>query len=248
MAMNFSNRFDIAEETLKVGNALASVKLDRMIVNLAKGIAYGQYELDKVGINITKLMGVPGVVSIGDDRLSMLESGFIPSFYHFVDTIIELKMEVNIREEDNRGLATRIATSTEVTTDINTEVSAKAGGGFGPFTAEAGFKSSFGIKSTSAYSRAVDATYSQKFSQDLSATSLMRTKITPVPAPELLIERIKILLEKLREQAEDESRNEDGSLDNEKLSKVLMRKIKDKIITGAESMISGILPSSSSPS
>lgn len=244
MAMNFGNRFDIATETLKVGNALASVKLDRMIVNLAKGIAYGQYELDKVGVDITKLMGVPGIVSIGDDRLSMLEAGFIPSFYHFVDSIIELKMEVNIREEDNRGLATRIATSTKVTTDFNAEVSGKAGGGFGPFTAESAFKSSFGVKSTSAYSKAVDATYSQKFSQDLSATSLMRTKITPVPAPEVLIERIKIILEKLREQAEDESRNEDGTLNKEKLSEALMSKIKEKIITGAERMVEGILPSS----
>lgn len=242
MAMKFAKRVDIAKQTSRVGNALTSVKIDQMIVNLAKGIAYGQYELDKVGVDICKLMGVPGIVSIGDERLSMLDVGFIPSFYHFVDTIIELKMEVNIREEDNRGLASRIAASTEVTTDLYSEVSGKAGGAFGPFTAEASFKTSFGLKSTSAYSKTVDTTRSQKFSQDLSASSLMRTKIVPVPAPEVLVERIRILLEKLKNEAEDDSRKEDGTLDQEKLSKVLMEKIKEKIVAGASSMIEGILP------
>ena len=90
---------DIAEETLKVGNALCSVRIDQSILNLAKGIAWGQYELDKVGVAVSRMMGVPGMVSIGGDNLSMLEAGFLPSFYHFVDTILELKMEVNIREE-----------------------------------------------------------------------------------------------------------------------------------------------------
>jgi len=241
MAMKFAKRIDIAKQTLRVGNALTSVKIDQMIVNLAKGIAYGQYELDKVGVDICKLMGVPGIVSIGDEHLSMLDAGFIPSFYHFVDTIIELKMEVNIREEDNRGLPSRIAASTEVTTDFYNEVSGKAGLAFGPYSAEAAFKSSFGLKSTSAYSKTIDTTRSQKFSQDLSATSLMRTKIVPVPPPEVLIERLKILLEKLKEEAEDESRKEDGTIDQESLSKALMTKIKDKIISGAESMIEGIL-------
>jgi hypothetical protein len=193
---------DIAAETLKVGNAMASVRIDQMILNLAKGIAWGQYELDKVGVDITKMMGVPGTVSIGGEKLSMLEAGFIPSFYHFVDTILEMKMEVNIREEQSssRGYKQSMQLATEM--EAKTEVSAKAGVKAYLVSTEVGMKASFRQKSSAAYSQSVDAKHSQKFSQDLSATSLMRTKIVPVPPPELLVERIKILLEKLREEAE----------------------------------------------
>lgn len=201
---------DIAADTLAVGNALASVRIDQMILNLAKGIAWGQYELDKVGVDITKMMGVPGMVTIGDEKLSMLEAGFLPSFYHFVDTILELKMEVNIREEVNTSLSAKSSTSASTSVETGGEfgVKASASGGFGPFSAsvETHAKAHWNTKSTAAYSRSVDASHSQKFSQDLSATSLMRTKLVPVPAPELLVERIKILLERMREEAEQEDR------------------------------------------
>ncbi len=190
---------DIAQDTLNVGNAMASVRIDQMILNLAKGIAWGQFELDKVGIEITKMMGAPGTVSIGGEQLSMLEAGFTPSFYHFVDTILEMKMEINIREESSSS--TNIKEKTSSKTSSNFNVSASASGSF--FGAKVSASASYGGSSSSAYSKAVDSTSSQKFSQDLSASSLMRTKIVPVPPPELLLERIKILLEKLRKEAEE---------------------------------------------
>src|SRR5688572_24401247 len=129
---------DIAAETLKVGNAMASVRIDQMILNLAKGIAWGQYDLDLVGVQITKMMGVPGTVAIGGELLSMLEAGFVPSFYHFVDTILEYKMEVHIREETNTSLSFKEASSrgSETTTSAETGMKAGAsvtvGGGFVP--------------------------------------------------------------------------------------------------------------------
>jgi hypothetical protein len=199
---------DIAADTLAVGNALSSVRIDQMILNLAKGIAWGQYELDKVGVDITKMMGVPGVVSIGGENLSMLEAGFLPSFYHFVDTILELKMEVNIREESSASLALKEQLNYSTSVEAGGEVGMKASGsaGFGPFSAsaEVSAKAHWKTSTTAGYSRAVDAAHSQKFSQDLSATSSMRTKIVPVPPPDLLVERIKILLDRLRKEAETE--------------------------------------------
>jgi len=214
---------DIAQDTLNVGNALANVRIDQMILNLAKGIAWGQYELDKVGVDITKMMGVPGTVSIGGDKISLLEAGFVPSFYHFVDTILELKMEINIREEESSKLATVDTTSGSSETSFNTEFSLKSTtkGGFnvgfasGSQSVEVGVKAGFSQKSTSAYSRSVDASHAQKFSQDLSASSLMRTKLVPVPPPEILLERITMLLEKLRKEAEEgEAKSEQKALDN----------------------------------
>ena len=195
---------DIASETLKVGTALVSVPLDRMILNLAKGIAWGQYELDKVGVEITKMMGVPGIVSIGGESISMLEAGFIPSFYHFVDTILELKMEVNIREEQSTSMGYKQSMSRKIETEAGVEVGFKAKVNYYLASAEVSAKASYKLKTSAAYSRSIDASHSQKFSQDLSASSLMRTKLVPVPAPEVLVERIKILLDKLRSDSERE--------------------------------------------
>ena len=177
---------DIAAQTLSVGNALTSVKLDEMIVKLALGIAKGQYLLDSEGVEITKLMGLPGTVSIGNEKLSMLEAGFLPSFYQFVDTILEMKIEVNIRSETS---------STKKVTEKNSgsvSVSGKAGWGWGSVEASA----------TAAYSKTIDSTHTQKYSQEMSAQSLMRTKLVAVPAPEVLVERIRMLLDNVRQQSE----------------------------------------------
>ncbi|HET9225973.1 MAG TPA: hypothetical protein VFR31_04860 [Thermoanaerobaculia bacterium] len=224
---------DIASETLKVGNALASVRIEQMILDLAKGIAWGQYELDKVGVEITKMMGVPGTVSIGGEKISMIEAGFIPSFYHFVDTILELKMEVQVREEQTTSLSFKETMQQGAELQVGYETSVKGGvAGF-----EVGAKASFKAKSTSAYSRSVDASHSQKFSQDLSASSLMRTKIVPVPPPELLVERIKILLEKLRKEAGEELKRQQDDYDENKpetkpkeLDEILLEKVEKKLL------------------
>ena len=225
---------DIANETLKVGNALTSVRIDKSILNLAKGIAWGQYELDIVGVDITKMMGVPGMVTIGEEELSMLDAGFIPSFYHFVDTILEIKMEVNIREEQMTSTATKETVSKETVAEtageVETSLSWKGWGA--RFSARA--KASWKNKTTSAYSRTVDAAHSQKFSQDLSATSLMRTKIVPVPPPALLLERIKILLERLREEAEEESSQEGQE---KEFNEILQDKMKNLLLKEMEAAI-----------
>jgi hypothetical protein len=227
---------DIAAETLKVGNAMTSVRIDQMIVNMARGIAWGQYDLDKVGVDITKMMGVPGTVSIGGEKLSMLEAGFIPSFYHFVDTILEIKMEVNIREEQTSERSFNETMSSEMVTETGGEVSATAKANYWLGSAEVSAKASWNQKSTSAYSRTVDARHSQTFSQDLSATSLMRTKIVPVPPPELLVERIKILLEKLRKEAELEA-GEGAS--TEDIGEIMMQKVEERLLERVEEAAAG---------
>lgn len=219
---------DIAKQTTAVGAAIASVPIDQMILKLAQGIAWGQYELDKTGVAVTKMMGVPGSVSIGGEKLSMLEAGFLPSFYHFVDTILELKMEVKIREESNQHMSYKESMSKKSETEMGTSMSVKAKAGMAIASVEMGVKASYKAKSSQAYSRSVDAGFSQQFSQDLSATSLMRTKIVPKPPPELLVERVKILLEKLRKEAEMEAKDGEGK-DKKSLEERLEEKLMEKI-------------------
>jgi hypothetical protein len=45
----------------------------------------------------------------------------------------------------------------------------------------------------------VNATYSNKYSYTAEGSSLLRTKLTPVPPPAILEERIRQLMEILRE-------------------------------------------------
>jgi hypothetical protein len=241
---------DIASETIKVGNALTSVRIDQMILDLAKGIAWGQYELDKVGVEITKMMGVPGTVSIGGEKLSMLEAGFIPSFYHFVDTILELKMEVSVREEESSSLSLKESMQQGTETEVGAEASFKAGVNGFVASAEVSAKASYRAKSTSAYSRSMDASHAQKFSQDLSASSLMRTKIVPVPPPELLVERIKILLEKLRKQAEEELKQQQAAYEKDPkpenkpkdLDQIVLEKVEASVLERVDKSLSGGTP------
>lgn len=214
---------DIAQDTLNVGNALTSVRIDQMILNLAKGIAWGQYELDKVGVDITKMMGAPGTVSIGGEQISMLEAGFTPSFYHFVDTILEMKMEVNIREESSSSTAVKNTVSGSSSRSSSASFSASGSYNALFFKAKMSASGSVSTKNTSAFSNTVDSKHAQKFSQDLSASSLMRTKLVPIPPPELLLERIKILLEKLREEAEEaEKKSEEAALTNMEENKLFV--------------------------
>ena len=166
----------------------------------------------------------------------MLEAGFIPSFYHFVDTILEIKMEVHIREEETSSKSFNETMSSGTETQTGGEVSTTAKVNYWLGSAEMSAKASWSKKSTSAYSRTVDAKHSQSFSQDLSATSLMRTKIVPIPPPELLVERIKILLEKIRKEAgiQKETQGETRELDQ-----ILMEKVENQLLERVEEAAAG---------
>jgi hypothetical protein len=179
---------DIAADTRKVGNALTSVRIDELLVSLAKGMAWGQYDLDKVGMDVAKMMAVPGTARLGDEATSMLDAGFLPTFYHFIDTMVELKLEVKLREE-----GTNRQRLGDAMLQSQSPGPGRAGGG---------------STSTSVYSRALDAAYAQKYRQELHASSLMRTRLVPRPAPELLLERIGQVVARLRAQAESQARAE----------------------------------------
>ncbi len=203
MATNLKR--NIAQDTANVGNALTSVRIDQMIVNLATGIALGQFQLDKTSIDITRMMGLPEQVNIGGKSRSMLEIGILPTFYHFVDTILEIKMEINIREELDMKKNVKESMGAKL------EVEGRYG------VPMMGVKA----KMTAAYSRTIDTTHAQKFSQDLNAQSLMRTKLVPKPPPEILIRLLEEFIGQQRESAE--GNNE--TLDDEMFSDAMFTEI-----------------------
>lgn len=115
-------------------------------------------------------------------RISMLELGFTPTFYQFVDTIIEVKIAIKI---------TRSSEFTRTTKDTRRNQSNfKVGGGI--------FGAIFGTPSggtSQVTTSQVDATYSSKYGYSAEGSSLLRTKLVPLPPPPILEERIRRTLD-----------------------------------------------------
>jgi len=102
------------------------------------------------------------------NMVSMFELGFSPTFYQFVDTIIEVKIAIKITREQ----------SLEVKGSFD-------------YTSKRGGKK----KNSVAVTAHVDATYSNKFSYSAEGSSLLRTKLVPIPPPAVFEERVRALFE-----------------------------------------------------
>lgn len=111
-------------------------------------------------------------------RLSMLELGFSPTFYQFVDTIIEVKIAIKITREQGFSRTSRNANRTN-------QNQSRGGGLVGAILG--GRRSSNETVTTSQ----VDASYSSKYSYSAEGASLLRTKLVPIPPPAVLEERVR---------------------------------------------------------
>lgn len=167
-----------------LGSQLLDVPFGDMVQSLALSIAEAQYELDLVGVEIAQMMAgeefpdptpddpentsqVRISFGGGTETYSLLELGFTPSFYQFVDTIIEVKISINMTSsrEHRRSSSRRTASA--------------VGGFFGPIG---------GAKATVT---SVSASYASKYSYSAEGSSLIRTKLVPVPPPAVLEQRIR---------------------------------------------------------
>jgi hypothetical protein len=106
-----------------IGAELLNAPFPEMIKSLGMGIAEAQYALDQVSIRITQLMAgfklgddgklQPDDTSLillqeGGERYSLLALGFTPTFYQFVETVIELKMSISMKTETNFSISTSV--------------------------------------------------------------------------------------------------------------------------------------------
>lgn len=149
---------------------LTTVRVDQLISSLATGIAKAQFDLDLAGIKIAQLMsGVNEAdrITFGSKKYSLLELGFTPSFYHFVDSVIEVRISISLTR------STEIGSSREVSDTFEREKD----------------------ETTQARTATVSASYANKYQYTSEGSSLVRTKIVPVPAPALLNERILALID-----------------------------------------------------
>jgi hypothetical protein len=167
---------------MAIGQELLDVPFGEMVLSLGLAISRAQFEMDRVSLQTAQVMAgqefeVPNpdgtthterlLVEFDGRQLSMLELGFTPSFYHFVDTIIEVKVSITM--------------ASEVT--------------FSQTSYHASFDSYFAIFAAGASVNSVSASFATKYNYSAEGSSLIRTKISPVPPPAILETRIRRMLE-----------------------------------------------------
>lgn len=225
-------------EASNVAGAITSMRVDEMISNLAIGIAHGQMELDQTCMEIAQFMADAQVAfgkkpgSDDPDLLSLIELGFSPNFYQFVDTIIEVRVSVSTQYEEKREVDTsemdlhtdsaeaqasyesqssrrdtgvrssgsssswgwgwwggRSSSHSYVNTGVSTASSSRAAG-------------SSSMKSKNLRMTTVDAKFASTYNYSVEASSLVKTKIVPVPPPTVFEEIVRSKMQDRRDWEE----------------------------------------------
>ena len=175
-----------------IGQQLLDVPFPQMVKSMGLAIAEAQFELDRVGLRMAQMMSGKYEVELPDPddptktitqeheayvtfdgkQMSMLELGFTPTFYQFVDTIIEVKISISMSYSSQYEKKW-------------SKSSTNAGISFGFFSA-----------GVSARSSSVSASFASKYQYSAEGSSLLRTKLVPVPPPAVLEERIRKIFER----------------------------------------------------
>lgn len=183
-------------KNVSVGQELLNVPMGDMIRDMALAIADAQMELDANSVDVAHMMSGKqplydengqkiensnSLVSFGGEEVSMLELGFTPTFYQFVDTIIEVKIAIKISQIDSER-------NKESTKEVERESTLSG-------RLNLRKRKISGTRKRTVNTSQVDATYASRYSYSAEGASLLRTKLCPVPPPPILEERIRALIE-----------------------------------------------------
>ncbi|MCA9657732.1 MAG: hypothetical protein KC486_05270, partial [Myxococcales bacterium] len=92
------------------GKSLTDVNIGQMVASIGVAIAEAQQAIDMSSLRIAEMFTGEYVddegkrrsslISFDGEKLSLLELGFTPTFYQFVDTLIEVKIAIRISREN----------------------------------------------------------------------------------------------------------------------------------------------------
>jgi hypothetical protein len=89
------------QDLTRTARALQEVPLAEMVKKTAVAIIQSQAELDRTAIALTQFMGDPAHgIEINNQRRSLLELGFYPSFYQFTEVTIEFVVTIKVAESE----------------------------------------------------------------------------------------------------------------------------------------------------
>lgn len=201
----------VAAETSK---ALADVPFGSMLTSLALAIVDAQHALDMSSLRMaqaltgeyedSKQQKVSTLISFDGQQVSLLELGFTPTFYHFVETTIEMKISVSMSTaagESSFNFGGGLDASGQYGGSVTAGSAPPASPGNQPASpAPAGSDSqgaSGQLGGSAALSvAAVGASYSSKFQYSAEGSSSVKVRLVPVPAPALLEERLRRILDR----------------------------------------------------
>ena len=155
-----------------VGQELLNVPFPAMVLKLASAIAEGQYQMDQVSMEIAKLMSKTQVQIpdiTNEDAGAYVEVSMLSA--GFQPTFYQFTDTI---------IEVKMAISMNRSSQASVSVTAKVGGAFIP------------------YSASVTASYSSKYSYSVEGSSLLRTKITPVPPNQFMQKILDMKAEAIR--------------------------------------------------
>ncbi|MCC5835665.1 MAG: hypothetical protein JJU20_13100 [Opitutales bacterium] len=90
-------------DSFSIGQRLLDAPVPALIESLGKSIAKAQYEMDATGVQIGALLGETKIPLKDENgkvvERSLLELGFSPTFYHFQEVELEVKMTITLEVE-----------------------------------------------------------------------------------------------------------------------------------------------------
>lgn len=92
---------------------ILNAPLPEMVKTLGIGIAQAQRALDKVSMELAKEL-VDTKVDMGGEEYSLLSLGFTPTFYQYVDTVLEMKMSVSMSQTKEFGASVSVSAGASV--------------------------------------------------------------------------------------------------------------------------------------
>lgn len=147
-----------------IGQELLNVPFAEMVVQLAAAIAEGQYKMDMVSCQIAKIMG--------DAKKSPIELPDVTNNNETITTsLIGAGFQPTFYQFTDTIIEVKIAITITKSTDSTISTTAASKSPFGCFSAS------------------VNASYTSKYSYSAEGSSLLRTKITPVP-PSTFMQRL----------------------------------------------------------
>lgn len=179
---------------VSIGRELSDVPFGEMITSMGLSIAEAQYAMDETGLRLAQMMSGEyetveidpetgdtevvkhkSMVTFDNQEMSLIELGFTPTFYQFTEATIEIKISISFSESSEY----------ERKTSRKTVSAGAVGFGFGGYAK---------AKTTS-----VSARYANKYNYSAEGSSLLRAKLMPIPAPSILEERIRAIIERGKE-------------------------------------------------
>lgn len=209
---------------MDVGRKLLEAPVPAIIEGIAKSIAKSQYELDATSVRIaTKLAEERVALKDADGKAadrSLIELGFLPTFYHFHETTIEVKMTISMKVESSfrfqvgGGIGNHAGASTPASSQDESEgeESEEDGEGgsdsptVGPLAS--GPQEAPSQNTAVPYGAAVNLDIHHRFGFESEGFSRVETKLAAVPAPSDFMDALRAHAIGSAEDANEEEEDE----------------------------------------